>query len=83
MILPRDNGEVAREARRRDGGLDMKTLFTIIGAALLAMGVLWALQGAGVIRWPAESFMIDTRSWIYYGAATAVVGLIILILARR
>jgi hypothetical protein len=61
----------------------MKTLFTIIGAALLAMGILWALQGAGVIRWPAESFMIDTRSWIYYGAATAVVGLIILILVRR
>jgi hypothetical protein len=61
----------------------MKTLFTIIGAALLAMGILWALQGAGVIRWPAESFMIDARPWIYYGAVTAVVGLIILILVRR
>jgi hypothetical protein len=61
----------------------MKAVFTIIGAALFAMGVLWALQGAGVIRWPAESFMIDARPWIYYGAATAIVGLAILILARR
>jgi hypothetical protein len=63
--------------------LQMKNLFTIGGAALLAMGVLWALQGAGVIRWPAESFMIDARPWIYYGGATAIVGLAILILARR
>ena len=61
----------------------MRTSFTIIGAALLAMGVLWACQGAGVIRWPAESFMIDARPWIYYGAVTAVVGLVILVLARR
>jgi hypothetical protein len=61
----------------------MKTLFTVIGAALLAMGVLWGLQGAGVIRWPAESFMVDARPWVYYGAATALVGLVILVLARR
>jgi hypothetical protein len=61
----------------------MRTLFTVIGAALFAMGALWALQGAGVIRWPAESFMIDARPWIYYGCATAMVGLVILILARR
>jgi hypothetical protein len=61
----------------------MKTLFTVIGAALLAAGVLWSLQGAGIIRWPAESFMIDARSWIYYGAGTALIGLVILVLARR
>jgi hypothetical protein len=61
----------------------MKTFFTVIGAALLAMGVLWSLQGAGIVRWPAESFMIETRSWVYYGGATALVGLMILIVARR
>jgi hypothetical protein len=61
----------------------MRTSFTIIGAALLAMGVLWACQGAGVIRWPAESFMIDARPWIYYGAVTALLGLVVLVLARR
>jgi hypothetical protein len=61
----------------------MKTLFTIIGAALLAMGVLWACQGAGIIRWPAESFMVDARPWVYYGGVTALAGLVILVLARR
>jgi len=61
----------------------MKTLLTIIGSALLAMGVLWACQGAGIIRWPAESFMISQSQWIYYGGATALVGLVILIIAQR
>jgi hypothetical protein len=61
----------------------MKILLTIVGAALLAMGVLWTLQGAGVIRWPAESFMIDARPWIYYGSVTALVGLVLLVVARR
>jgi hypothetical protein len=61
----------------------MKTTLTIIGAALLAMGVLWALQGAGVVRWPAESFMIDARPWTYYGAVTALVGLVLLIITWR
>jgi hypothetical protein len=61
----------------------MKTLLTFIGAALLAMGILWACQGAGIIRWPAESFMISQSQWVYYGCITAVVGLAILIVARR
>jgi len=61
----------------------MKTLLTIIGAALLAMGLLWAGQGAGYIKWPAESFMISQSQWIYYGGITAVVGLVVLIWARR
>jgi hypothetical protein len=61
----------------------MKTLLTFIGAALLAMGILWACQGAGIIRWPAESFMISQSQWVYYGGITAVIGLVILIVARR
>ncbi len=61
----------------------MKTLLTIIGASFLAMGILWALQGAGIVRWPAQSFMISQSQWIYYGAGTALVGLVILIVARR
>ena len=61
----------------------MKTILSIIGAALLAMGVLWSLQGAGIVRWPAESFMIDAHTWIYHGAVTALVGLVVLVMARR
>jgi hypothetical protein len=61
----------------------MKTLLTIIGAALLGMGILWALQGANIVRWPAESFMIDARPWIYYGSVAALVGLVMIIFAQR
>jgi hypothetical protein len=61
----------------------MKTALTVIGFLLLAMGLLWTGQGAGIIRWPAESFMISQTQWIYYGGATAVVGLVLAILGRR
>lgn len=52
----------------------MKALFTILGAFALLMGLLWMGQGAGVIRWPAESFMIDTSVWTLWGALLALVG---------
>ena len=50
---------------------------------LLAMGLFWAGQGADLIRRPAESFMVNARQWIYYGGGTAVIGLVLILLARR
>jgi hypothetical protein len=61
----------------------MKTTLTVIGFFLLAMGLLWMGQGAGIIRWPAESFMISQSQWIYYGGGTVLVGLIIAIVGAR
>jgi hypothetical protein len=61
----------------------MKTLLTFVGFFLLAMGLFWAAQGAGYIRWPASSFMISQFQWVYYGGGTALVGLILIIVARR
>ena len=61
----------------------MKTTLTVIGFLLLAMGLLWMGQGAGYIRWPAESFMISQFQWVYYGGAVAAVGLILIVVARR
>jgi uncharacterized membrane protein len=61
----------------------MKMLVTIFGAVLLGMGLLWMGQGAGYIRWPAESFMISQFQWVYYGGGTALVGLVLIIVARR
>ena len=54
-----------------------------IGYFLLAMGLFWAGQGANLIRWPAESFMVNARQWIYYGGGIAVIGLVLILLARR
>ena len=48
-----------------------------------SLPVVWMGQGAGYIRWPAESFMIDAREWIYYGGVTAAVGLLIISFTRR
>jgi len=61
----------------------MKTALTVIGFFLLAMGLLWMGQGAGYIKWPAESFMISQSQWIYYGGGTALVGLIVAIIGAR
>jgi hypothetical protein len=61
----------------------MRTLLTFIGAALLAMGLLFCGQGLGWIRWPAESFMINQITWVYYGGGMVVLGVILLVLTRR
>ena len=51
-------------------------LFTLFG--LLFMG-----QGLGLVRWPETSFMIGAREWVEYGAAIAVAGLLMVLIARR
>jgi hypothetical protein len=61
----------------------MKPVIALLGIVLLLMGLTWVGQGAGYIRWPAESFMIDQSRWIYYGGGTAVIGFLALILALR
>jgi len=61
----------------------MKPALTLIGIIALAMGLLWMGQGSGYIPWPASSFRISQSEWIYYGGAQAVVGLVLIIFARR
>jgi hypothetical protein len=57
--------------------------FLLIGILLLAIGLLFLGQGWGLIRWPASSFMIGDAKWIYYGAAIAAAGLVLVIVSRR
>ncbi len=61
----------------------MKTLLLLIGIILLAAGLLFMGQGSGYIPWPAESFMISQTKWIYYGGGIAIVGVLLMIVARR
>jgi hypothetical protein len=61
----------------------MRTTLTVIGAVLLGMGLLFCGQGLGLIRWPAESFMINEVTWVYYGGGMAVLGALLIVLARR
>ncbi|MEO6248608.1 MAG: hypothetical protein ABIO85_08520 [Sphingomicrobium sp.] len=63
--------------------MTMKTVLLIVGVFALLMGILWIGQGTGVVHWPASSFMIDQRPWATRGALLAVVGLVLIIVARR
>ena len=56
---------------------------TVLGLLLIAAGIFWALQGAGIVMWPAESFMLRQEAWVTYGIATALVGAVLIGLARR
>jgi bacteriorhodopsin len=60
-----------------------KALLLFVGIAMLAAGLLFAAQGAGLVHWPASSFMLDQRRWIYYGAGIAAAGVVLMFLARR
>lgn len=44
------------------------------GIFLVVMGIIWALQGAGVLDWPARSFMLGQGQWIARGLALAAAG---------
>jgi hypothetical protein len=57
---------------------DMRLILLTAGIAAVLMGLLWLGQGAGLIHWPASSFMLDQRPWIARGAILAVVGLVLI-----
>ena len=61
----------------------MKRVPLIVGVFALLMGILWLGQGTGVVHWPASSFMLDQRPWAIRGALLAVVGVALIIFARR
>lgn len=58
-------------------------LLLAVGLAAIAFGVLFMLQGAGIVHWPRESFMLDERVWIWRGLAVALAGGLAAIAARR
>ena len=61
----------------------MRIGFTIIGVIAFLVGLVWLGQGTGTFPYPRSSFMINQVQWAYYGAATVVVGLLLLAYARR
>ena len=56
----------------------MRLILLTAGIAAVLMGLLWVGQGAGLIHWPASSFMLDQRPWIARGTILAVVGLVLI-----
>jgi uncharacterized membrane protein len=61
----------------------MKNLLVVLGVIAVVIGLLWIGQGTGYIPWPRSSFMISQIRWAYYGAALAIIGLVMIIYSRR
>lgn len=61
----------------------MRLILQVIAVLAILMGLLWIGQGTGVVMWPASSFMLAQKQWAYNGAVLAVVGVVLLVLARR
>ncbi|TPG48984.1 hypothetical protein [Sphingomonas glacialis] len=61
----------------------VKTLALVAGVLILAFGLLFAGQGAGLILWPASSFMLKQGSWVLYGAIVGLAGAGLIWWARR
>ncbi len=59
----------------------MKSFLTIVGVILLLSGLVFMGQGSRYFPYPAESFMIGARVWIYYGGGIAAVGVLLLVVA--
>ena len=60
-----------------------KTSLLIIGGLAVLLGLIWAGQGAGIITYPASSFMINQTPWIWRGLGLAIAGVIGVAISRR
>lgn len=49
-------------------------MLRVAGLFLVVLGMIWALQGAGMLEWPAGSFMLGERDWALRGLGTAAAG---------
>ena len=58
----------------------MRMLMTIVGVLLVLMGAVWILQGINVLP---GSFMTGQSRWAVYGAVAVIVGIALLVAARR
>lgn len=61
----------------------VKTVLLIVGVLATLMGLLWTLQGFGLVMWPASSFMLQQKIWTVWGSVLAIAGIAMIWRARR
>ncbi len=61
----------------------LRAILLALGIVMALLGLLWIGQGLGYVHWPKSSFMLDQRPWADRGAALAVLGLLLILVARR
>lgn len=52
----------------------MRRALRVAGVVLVALGLLFAAQGSGVLPYPAESAMVGRSPWVWRGLALAAAG---------
>lgn len=52
----------------------VRTLMLVAGLVAIAFGLLFTLQGLGMIHWPRRSFMLDDTSWAWRGGIVMIGG---------
>ncbi|TLZ68702.1 MAG: hypothetical protein E6K12_00525 [Methanobacteriota archaeon] len=58
----------------------MRIIAVVFGVLITLAGIVWALQGLGVIP---GSFMSNNPPWIWIGGATALVGVALVAFGLR
>ena len=61
----------------------LRLVLQVLGILMVVAGTFWALQGLGIIMWPAESFMLADRQWTVNGSITALIGAGIFWIGRK
>lgn len=61
----------------------VRILMLVIGLLAVAFGLLFILQGLGIVHWPRSSFMLEDRSWAVRGAVMVVGGGLMAWFGRR
>jgi hypothetical protein len=57
----------------------MKILFNVVGILAILIGVVWILQGVGILP---GSFMTGQMKWAINGGITAAAGLLLIVVAN-
>jgi uncharacterized membrane protein len=61
----------------------MRIVLLIVGFVAFAFGILFTLQGSGIVHWPSDSFMLGQRTWVTYGMIIALAGAAVMLISRR
>ncbi len=61
----------------------VRLLMVVLGVLAILFGLLFTLQGLGIVHWPRSSFMLDDRGWAVRGAVLMAGGALMAWFGRR
>ncbi|MBA8907370.1 hypothetical protein [Aminobacter ciceronei] len=68
------------EDNQQEGCVEMKLLPNIVAGLAVVIGIVWILQGAGLL---GGSFMTGRTEWFWIGIVTALAGCVAFLWLRR